>query len=137
MQFPSAPSSCQPRLALYSQTESVRFPFHAEPTTNRLYHNNRDGTFTDVSDASGVAKARGSYMMTAVSADFDNDDWPDSYVACDSTPSFLFRNHNGTFREEGLRSGVALNENGNAQAGMGIGVRSTSERKSPRCACPL
>ena len=93
------------------------------PGRGFLYRNNGDGTFTDVSDASGVAKARGSYMMTAVAADFDNDDWPDIYVACDSTPSFLFRNnHDGTFREEGLRSGVALNEDGNAQAGMGIGV---------------
>jgi hypothetical protein len=93
------------------------------PGTPFLYRNNGDGTFTDVSAASGVARARGSYMMTAVAADFDNDDWPDIYVACDSTPSFLFRNnHDGTFREVGVRSGVALNEDGNVQAGMGLGV---------------
>jgi len=55
-----------------------------------LYRNNGDGTFTDVSDASGISQAKGSYMMTAVAADFDNDGWPDIYVACDSTPSFLF-----------------------------------------------
>jgi hypothetical protein len=64
--------------------------------------------------------------MTAVAADFDNDGWPDIYVACDSTPSFLFRNnHDGTFREEGLERGVALNEDGMEQAGMeqaGMGV---------------
>jgi hypothetical protein len=88
-----------------------------------LYHNNGDGTFTDVSAASGVAKARGSYMMTAVAADFDNDGWPDIYVACDSTASFLFRNnHDGTFREIGLEAGVALNEDGMEQAGMGLGI---------------
>ena len=93
------------------------------PECPRLYHNNGDGTFTDVSDASGVSKAKGSYAMTAVAADFDNDGWPDIYVACDSTPSFLFRNnHDGTFTDIGLESGVALNEDGMEQAGMGIGI---------------
>ena len=61
--------------------------------------------------------------MTAVAADYDNDGWPDIYVACDSTPSWLFRNqHDGTFREEALERGVALSEDGMEQAGMGIGV---------------
>lgn len=88
-----------------------------------LYHNNGDGTFTDVSERSGIAKAKGSYCMTTVAADFDNDAWPDIYVACDSTPSFLFRNnHDGTFAEVGLESGVALNEDGMEQAGMGLGI---------------
>src|SRR5439155_961892 len=67
--------------------------------------------------------AAGSYPMTAVAADYDNDGWPDIYVACDSTPSWLFRNqHDGTFREEGLERGVALSEDGLEQAGMGIGI---------------
>jgi hypothetical protein len=88
-----------------------------------LYKNNGDGTFTDVSTASGVAKAKGSYAMTAVAADFDNDGWPDIYVACDSSPSYLFHNnHDGTFSEVGLESGVALNEDGSEQAGMGLGI---------------
>jgi hypothetical protein len=88
-----------------------------------LYRNNGDGTFTDVSAASGVLKAKGSYMMTAVTADFNNDGWPDIYVACDSTPSFLLRNNqDGTFTDVGLESGVALNEDGMEQAGMGLGV---------------
>jgi enediyne biosynthesis protein E4 len=87
----------------------------------QLFHNNGDGTFTDVSRQSGVAAASGSYPMTAVAADFDNDGWPDIYVACDSTPSWLFRNqHDGTFREEGLERGAALSEDGMEQAGMGI-----------------
>ena len=87
----------------------------------RLYHNNGDGTFTDVSDAAGIAKVSGSYPMSAVAADYDNDGWPDVYVACDSTPSWLFRNqHDGTFRQEGLERGVALSEDGLEQAGMGI-----------------
>ena len=88
-----------------------------------LYHNNGDGTFRDVSEKSGVSKAKGSYCMTSVSADFDNDGWPDVYVACDSTPSFLFKNnHDGTFSEVGLETGVALNEDGMEQAGMGLGI---------------
>ncbi len=93
------------------------------PGSVQLFHNNGDGTFTDVSKASGVAAASGSYPMTVVAADYDNDGWPDIYVACDSTPSWLFRNqHNGTFREEGLERGVALSEDGLEQAGMGVGV---------------
>ena len=93
------------------------------PGAPSLYRNNGNGTFTDVSAVSGVANARGSYMMTAVAADFDNDGWPDIYVACDSTPGFLFRNNrNGTFTEAGLIGGVALSEDGNPQAGMGLGI---------------
>jgi hypothetical protein len=93
------------------------------PGLPALYHNNGDGTFTDVSVKSGVAKARGSYCMTTVAADFDNDGWPDLYVACDSTPSFLLKNnHDGTFTDVGLESGVALNEDGMEQAGMGLGI---------------
>jgi hypothetical protein len=89
----------------------------------QLFHNNGDGSFTDVSKSSGVSAASGSYPMTVVAADYDNDGWPDIYVACDSTPSWLFRNqHNGTFREEGLERGVALSEDGLEQAGMGVGV---------------
>jgi hypothetical protein len=62
-------------------------------------------------------------MMTAVAADFNNDGWPDIYVACDSTPSFLLRNNrDGTFTDIGLESGVALNEDGSEQAGMGVGI---------------
>ena len=88
-----------------------------------LYHNKGDGTFADVSAASGIAKVTGSYAMTAVAADFDNDAWPDIYVACDSTPSFLFRNNrDGTFTESGLERGVAVNEDGMEQAGMGLGI---------------
>jgi hypothetical protein len=88
-----------------------------------LYHNNGHGTFTDVTAASGIGKTDGGYGLTVVAADFDNDGWPDIYVACDSTPSLMFRNnHDGTFREQGLESGVALSDDGMVQAGMGLGV---------------
>ncbi len=88
-----------------------------------LYHNNGDGTFTDVTKRAGIAAATESYGMTVVTADFDEDGWPDIFVACDSTPSLLFmNNHDGTFREEGVMRGVALSEDGMEQAGMGVGI---------------
>jgi hypothetical protein len=88
-----------------------------------LYHNNGDGTFTDVTDSSGIGKVAGGYGLTAVAADLDNDGWPDIYVACDSTPSLYFRNnHDGTFTEQAIECGLALSEDGMEQAGMGLGV---------------
>jgi hypothetical protein len=88
-----------------------------------LYHNNGDGTFKDVTAASGIGKVDGGFGLTVVAADFDDDGWPDIYVACDSTPSLLFmNNHDGTFTEQGLERGVALSEDGMEQAGMGLGI---------------
>ena len=88
-----------------------------------LYRNNGDGTFTDVTEQAGISKATQTYGMTVVAADFDEDGWPDIYVACDSTPSLLFmNNHDGTFREEGVVRGVALSDDGMEQAGMGVGI---------------
>jgi enediyne biosynthesis protein E4 len=92
-----------------------------EGTQNTLYHNNGDGTFTDVSEKAGILKTRAAYGFTPLVADFDNDGWPDIYVADDSTPSLLFHNnHDGTFSEIGLLAGVAYNANGRTQAGMGV-----------------
>ena len=88
-----------------------------------LYRNNGDGTFADISGPSGISKMQGSYGMTAVSADFNENGWADIYVACDSTPSLLLMNSGkGTFSEEGVLRGVALSEDGMEQAGMGVGV---------------
>ena len=91
--------------------------------TNLLYHNNGDGNFTDVSDASGVSKVRERYAMTAVVTDFNDDGWPDIYVACDSTASILYKNNrDGTFTDSAVETGAAYNEDGQAQAGMGLTV---------------
>ena len=87
---------------------------------NILYRSNADGTFTDVSVKSGIAQPDQSYCLAALTGDFDNDSWPDIFVACDQTPSLLYMNqHDGTFREEGLLRGAALNEDGKAMSGMG------------------
>ncbi|HKQ06877.1 MAG TPA: CRTAC1 family protein [Blastocatellia bacterium] len=89
--------------------------------TNLLYHNNGDGTFTDVSQASGIAKAQNRYAMTTLVTDYDNDGWPDLYVACDSTASILYRNNgDGTFKDVAIEAGAAYNEDGQPQAGMGV-----------------
>jgi hypothetical protein len=88
-----------------------------------LYHNNGDGTFTDVTARAGIGAAPAGFGLTAIAADFDGDGWQDIYVACDSTPSLLFHNRgDGTFVEQGLQTGLAVNEDGSEQAGMGIGI---------------
>jgi enediyne biosynthesis protein E4 len=91
--------------------------------TNLLYRNNGDGTFTDVSAASGVARVTGRYSMTAAAADLDGDGWIDIYVATDSTAAILYHNnHDGTFTDVALPSGAAYNELGSPQAGMGVAL---------------
>jgi len=90
---------------------------------NILYHANADGTFTDVSAQAGILQPGGRYGLGVVAADFDNDGWPDIYVACDMTPSLFFHNRgDGTFEERGAAAGVAYNFDGQLQAGMGIAV---------------
>ncbi len=91
--------------------------------TNILYHNNGDGTFTDVSEKAGILKPGPRYSITSVSYDFDNDGWPDIYVAVDSEPSIMFKNnHDGTFTDVAVMAGCAYNDDGHEQAGMGLGV---------------
>jgi len=89
-------------------------------TKNFLYRNNHDGTFTDVSEAAGIRRAEPTFGFTPCVGDYDNDGWPDIYVADDSTPSLLFMNNrDGTFRESGMLAGVAYDANGRTQGGMG------------------
>jgi hypothetical protein len=98
-------------------------PLGLPKALNYLYRNNGDGTFTDVSKESGVSGFRGSYGLTALSIDADEDGWPDIFVVCDSTPSLLLMNNrDGTFREEALFRGVALSGDGRQMGGMGAAV---------------
>ncbi len=95
-------------------------PDNYDGTTNVLYHNNGDGTFTDVSSKAGIADARGKGLGVAF-ADYDNDGFMDVYVANDSVQSFLYHNNgHGTFSEVGLLVGVGFNEDGKTFAGMGV-----------------
>jgi hypothetical protein len=88
-----------------------------------LYHNRGDGTFEDVSEKAGIRSVRDFYAFTAVAADFNEDGWTDLYIACDSTPSILFRNNkDGTFSDIATETGVAYNEHGFEQGGMGVAI---------------
>ena len=90
-------------------------------TKNYLYRNNGDGTFSDVSEEAGMHNPHGYYGMTALVTDVNEDGWPDIYVACDSTPSILYRNNrDGTFTDIAVECGVAYSEDGREQAGMGL-----------------
>jgi enediyne biosynthesis protein E4 len=88
---------------------------------NILFKNNGDGTFRDVSRETGILDTPGTYGLGVLAADFDNDGWPDIYVANDSTSSALYRNNrNGTFTEIAIEAGVAYSPDGKSQAGMGV-----------------
>jgi enediyne biosynthesis protein E4 len=87
---------------------------------NILYHNNGDGTFTDVSERAGILKENGTYGLGVLTGDFDNDGWPDIYVANDSQPSALYHNNqDGTFTDMGIMDGCSYSQDGKPQAGMG------------------
>ncbi len=89
--------------------------------TNTLYHGKSDGTFADVSEKAGITKTNGTYGLGILVMDFDNDTWPDVYVANDSAPAALFHNNqNGTFTDIGIEAGCAFSIDGKPQAGMGV-----------------
>ncbi len=98
-------------------------PRGLKPARNVLYHNLGNGKFEDVSEKAGFQKTVGTYCLSVSPLDYDDDGWPDIYMACDSTPSILYHNkHDGTFEDVGISAGVALNEDGREQAGMGSTV---------------
>lgn len=105
--YRNVPTACGPR----------GLPFER----NALYRNDGNWKFTDVSDASGVAAPDRNYALGVVTGDFNADGWTDLYVACDRTPSILYLNQqDGTFEDEALFRGAALDENGQALSGMGV-----------------
>ena len=90
---------------------------------NILYHNNGDGTFTDVSQKSGVLETVGTYALSVTVADLDNDGWPDIYVANDSTAATYYQNQkDGTFKDIAIEAGIAYSPDGKPQAGMGVSI---------------
>jgi hypothetical protein len=131
----------RPGASMYCRYNDIPVPCGPQGFTggsNLLFRNRGDGTFEDVSDRSGVSRPRGlptpvftpqnwrpigSYGMGAAAADFDNDGWPDIYVACDTAPSLLYHNNqDGTFSEIATPAGCAFDENGVAMSGMGVAV---------------
>ena len=119
--YDSVPRPGQGRWCQWKGINVMCGPRGLKPGVNALYHNQGDGTFSDVSQKSGIRNATACYGFTSLTADFDHDGWPDIYVACDSTASLLYHNnHDGTFAEIGKKAGVAYNEDGSEQAGMGL-----------------
>jgi hypothetical protein len=93
------------------------------PGGRNVLYRNRGGTFEDVSDISGISKARGTYALGVATLDFDADGWTDIYVANDSNPSALYRNNrDGTFSDVGVTAGCAYSQDGKPQAGMGVAI---------------
>ena len=123
MDLATTPVGGANRYCLYKGVSVNCGPMGLKNELCSLYHNNGDGTFTEVSEKAGIRRPRGRYGLSALAFDYNNDGWPDLFVACDSTPNLLFRNnHDGTFTEVGMESGVAVNSDGQEQANMGIAV---------------
>lgn len=120
---PGANSNCQ-----WKGMQVFCGPRGLPPGRSFLFHNKGGGRFEDVSAKSGIGQPAGCYGFTVTASDFDNDGYPDLFVACDSRPSLLYHNRrDGTFEETGILSGTALNEDGQEQAGMGVAVADYDE----------
>ena len=102
-----------------------------EGVADLLYHNNGDGTFSDVSAKAGIANPKGK-GLGVVGGDYDGDGWTDIFVANDLTPDFLYRNNgDGTFTDQALLAGVAYGEDGVARAGMGVDLGDYDRNGTP------
>jgi hypothetical protein len=119
----TSPKPGEGLMCIWKGTPVMCGPRGLESSPNILYRNLGGGKFLDVSKASGIQKTSGHYCLSVSTLDYDDDGWPDIYVACDSTPSILYHNlRNGTFADVAAEAGVAFNEDGREQAGMGSTV---------------
>jgi enediyne biosynthesis protein E4 len=119
----TAPAPGQRAACLWKGVPVMCGPRGLPGAKNILYHNKGDGTFEDVTVKAHIDRTDGHYSLSVSTLDFDEDGWPDIYVACDSTPSILYRNnHDGTFTDVAVTAGAAFNEDGREQAGMGTTV---------------
>jgi enediyne biosynthesis protein E4 len=116
----TAPKPGEGVMCMWKGTPVMCGPRGLPSTPNILYHNLGNGHFSDVSKSSGIEKTYGHYCLSVSALDYNDDGWPDIYLACDSTPSILYRNNrDGTFTDVAAESGAAFDEDGREQAGMG------------------
>lgn len=119
----TSPLPGQNAACLWKGTPVMCGPRGLKPSSNVLYHNQGHGRFANVTQSSGFSHTMGHYCFSVSVLDYDNDGWPDMYIACDSAPSILYHNnHDGTFTDTAVLSGVAFNEDGREQAGMGSAI---------------
>ena len=119
----TVPKPGQGVMCIWKGTPVMCGPRGLPSSPNILYHNLGNGKFEDASKKSGIEKTNGHYCFSVSTLDYNDDGWPDIYVACDSTPSILYRNNkDGTFTDAAADAGVAYNEDGREQAGMGSSV---------------
>jgi hypothetical protein len=119
----TAPSPGERASCMWKGAAVMCGPKGLKGARNILYHNRGNGTFEDVSVKSRIDQAAGFYAFSVSTFDYDDDGWPDIYVACDSTPSILYHNnHDGTFTDVAVVAGAAYNEDGREQAGMGSAI---------------
>jgi enediyne biosynthesis protein E4 len=119
----TAPAPGQRTTCLWKGVPVMCGPRGLPGAKNILYHNKGDGTFEDVTTKAHIDRTDGHYSFSVSTLDFDEDGWPDIYVACDTAPSILYHNnHDGTFSDVAVTAGAAFNEDGREQAGMGTTV---------------
>jgi enediyne biosynthesis protein E4 len=119
----ASPKPGEGLMCVWKGTPVMCGPRGLDSSPNILYHNLGGGKFADVSKSSGIENTNGHYCLSVSTLDYDDDGWPDIYLACDSTPSILYHNQrNGTFTDVAAEAGVAFDEDGREQAGMGSTV---------------
>ena len=123
----TAPRPGEGQMCIWKGVPVMCGPRGLDSTPNVLYHNLGGGRFANVSKSSGIEKTNGHYCLGVSTLDYNRDGWPDIYVACDSTPSILYRNNkDGTFTDVAVDATVAFDEDGREQAGMVLAIALTT-----------